>query len=94
MNDSVSVAVYSTEKLGIMAVAENQNPADFLDKLVLSNSDTNLLTHQFTTTEGTKIEFDVNCPKDRWVIQAINGKPVDRKYDYWPLIQGDFLKTN
>lgn len=94
MKDSVSVAVFSSEKLGIIAVAENQNPVDFLDKLVMSNSDTNLLTHQFTTTEGTKIEFDVNSPKDSWIIQSINGKPVDRKYDRWPLIQGDFLKTN
>lgn len=94
MNDSVSVAVYSTEKLGIMAIAENQKPEDFLDNVVRLNSDQSKFGHQFTMPEGTTIEFDVNSPKNRWVIQAINGKPVDRKYDYWPLIQGDFLKTN
>lgn len=94
MNDSVSVAVYSTENLGIMAVAENQKPEDFLDNVVRLNSDQSKFEHQFTMPEGTTIEFDVNSPKNRWVIQAINGKPVDRKYDCWPLIQGDFLKTN
>lgn len=94
MNDSVSVAVYSTEKLGIVAVSEGHDPATFLYHIVHLNSDWAKLEHQFTMPEGTTIEFDVNSPKDRWVIQAINGKPVDRKYDCWPLIQGDFLKTN
>lgn len=94
MNDSVSVAVYSSGKLGIMAITENQNPIDFLENIVCLNSDRPKLDHQFTTPDGTKIEYDVNSPKDSWVIRAINGNPVDRKYDRWPLIQGDFLKTN
>jgi hypothetical protein len=89
-NDSVVIAVYSTGKLGILAIAENQDPEDFLDKVVQSNSDRDLLTHQFTTTEGIKIEFKVNSPNDQWVIQSVDGKPVDRNYDHWPLIQGDF----
>jgi len=94
LNDSITVAVYSSKKLGIMAIAENQKPEDFLDNVVRLNSDQSKLEHQFTMPEGTTIEFDVNSPKDRWVIQAVDGKPVDRIYDHWPLIQGDFLKTN
>ena len=94
MNDSVSVAVYSSGKLGIMAITENQNPVDFLENIVRLNSDRPKLDHQFTMPDGTKIEYDVNSPKDSWVIRAINSKPVDRIYDRWPLIQGDFLKTN
>lgn len=94
MNDSVSVAVFSTEKLGIMAVAEDENPMDFLENIVRLNLDSRKLDHQFTMPDGTKIEYDVNSPKDTWVIQTIDDEPVDRMYDRWTLIQGDFLKTN
>jgi hypothetical protein len=92
MNDSVSVAVFSSEKLGIIAVSENQNSTDFLENIARLNADSSKLDHQFTMPYGTKLDYDVNSPKDSWVIQAINGKSVDRKYDCWPLIQGDFLK--
>ena len=94
MNDSVSVAVYSTEKLGILAIAENQHPGEFLANVVLLNSDRSKLEHQFTMPGGSKIEYDVNSLKDLWVIKSIDGKPVDRMYDHWPLIQGDFMKPN
>jgi len=92
MNDSVCVAVYSSEKLGIMAVAEGYDPATFLDHVVHLNSDRSKLEHQFMMPEGTIIGYDVNCSKDQWVIQSIDGKPVDRKFDKWPLIRGDFFR--
>jgi flagellar assembly factor FliW len=88
------VAVLSSEKLGIMVISENQKAEDFLDKIIVLNPNSCKLDHQFTMPDETKLEYDVNSPKNLWVIRATNGKPIDRNYDLWPLIQGDFLKTN
>ncbi len=94
MKDSVAVAVFSIGKLGIMVVTENQSPVDFLENIVRLNSDSRKLDHQFTMPDGTKIEYDVNSPKDKWVVQAIDYKPVDRMYDRWALIEGDFYSKD
>ena len=93
MSDSVCVAVYTSQNFGVLAVAENQDPAVFLDHVVHLNSERGKLEHQFTMPEGTIIGYDVNCSKDQWVIQSIDGKPVDRKFDKWPLIQGYFSEN-
>jgi len=92
MNDSVCVVILSSEKLGIVAVDESHDPATFLDHIVHLNSDWAKLEHQFSMPEGTIIGYDVNCSKDQWVIQSIDGKPVDREFDKWPLIRGDFFR--
>ena len=92
MNDSVCVAVFSSERLGIMAVAESHDPVTFLDHIVHLNSDWTKLEHQLTMPEGTIIGYDVNCSKDQWVIQSVDGRPVDRKFDKWPLIRCDFFR--
>ncbi|HNX55397.1 MAG TPA: hypothetical protein PKO30_07420 [Prolixibacteraceae bacterium] len=94
MSDSVSVAVFSSEKLGIMVISENQNPENFLNTIIGLNSDSRKLDHQFTMPDETKLEYDVNSPKDSWVIQAINGQPVNRVFDRWALIEGDFYRKN
>jgi hypothetical protein len=94
MADSVSVAVYSTERLGIMAIAEQQNPKTFLEDIIRLNSDCAQLGHRFTMPCGSEIEYDLSSPKDKWVIKLVDRHPLDRNYDKWPLIQGNFQKSN
>lgn len=94
MNDSVSVAVFSTEKLGIMAIAEQQNPKTFLEDIVRLNPDCTQLEHRFMMPGGSEIEYDLCSPKDKWVIKTVDGHPLDRDYDKWPLIEGEFQKSN
>jgi len=87
--DSLLIAVYSTPNLGILSVHEKQNPQELADRLFASNSDPEKLKTQFLLPAGLKIEYDVFAPKDMWVIKAIDGNPVDRNCDKWPLIEGD-----
>ncbi len=94
MNDSVSVAVYSTEKLGIMAITEQQNPKIFLEDITCLNTDIAQLDHRFRMPGGSEIEYDLSSPKDQWIIKSVDGNPLERNYDKWPLIQGNFQKSN
>lgn len=42
----------------------------------------------FETRDSLLIEYNIDAPKDKWVLKAVDGKPLDRDYDNWPLIDG------
>jgi hypothetical protein len=87
--DSLLIAVHFTPGLGIMAIFENQNPQELVKKLMEANPDPEILKSQFRFPSGSKIDFDVEAPKDKWVIKSVDGKPLDRDFDRWPLICGN-----
>jgi len=93
MKDSISIAVYSTEKLGLMAVFEGIQPAHVLENILRSNPTQEKLGYIFQFPGGSKIEYDVNAPRNMWVIKSVDGNPVDRNFDQWPLIDGDLRTT-
>jgi len=90
MKDSISLAVYSTDKLGVMAVFEGLQPTGLLENIVSSNPDQKKLSNTFQFPDENIIEYDVNAPKNTWIIKSVDGKPVDRDFDKWPLISGEF----
>ncbi len=92
VNDSLCVAIHSAGSLGIMAVFNSRKPNELADELFNSNPDAGVLKRQFQFPGGSKIEYDVNAPKNSWVIKAVDGKEMHREFDKWPLIAGD--KTN
>ena len=93
-NDSISVVVYSTEKFGLMAVFEGFNPKDLLEAILKENSDSKELSQFFQFPNGHKLSYDVNSPEEKWVIISDNGQLLDRDFDKWPLIDGDFKNEN
>lgn len=90
LDESLSLAVFSSQNLGIMALFEGQEPAEILQDLGAANPEKELLATQFKFPGGSLIEYDVFAPKDLWVITRVDAKPVDRDYDNWPLITGEF----
>ena len=90
MKDSISVAIYNTQNFGLMVVAEGIQPESFLKELMQANPDPQKLLQSIQLSGGSKIEYEVNAPKDKWVIKSVDGKPVDRNFDQWPLIEGNF----
>jgi hypothetical protein len=92
LNDSLALAVHSAGSIGIMALFNNRNPTGIAEKLLESNPDAKVLMKQFQFPGGRKIEYDVNAPKNSWVIKTVDGKPADREFDKWPLIEGDLAK--
>lgn len=90
VGDSLCVAVHSSEGIGIIALFNNRIPAELAEELQQFNRDAQLLKTQFRFPGGSKIEYQVNAPKNRWVIRAVDGIEQDRVFDKWPLISGDF----
>lgn len=88
--DGVLVAVYATDNLGLMAVFEDISAENLLKSLIQANPNAAQLSTQFQFPKGGEVEFDVNAPQNKWVIKAINGQAVDRDFDKWALINGDF----
>ncbi|MGQ1786171.1 MULTISPECIES: hypothetical protein [unclassified Saccharicrinis] len=84
------VVVYSTRNIGLMTVFEDSNAAQILKAVVDKNPDKDRLNTHFQFPQGVGVEYDVNAPKDKWVIKSIDHKEVDRNYDNWPLINGSF----
>lgn len=87
-NDGVSVAVFSTDKFGLMAVFEGENASGLLEKIILKNPAEDKLNQYFQFPDGQKIGYDVNAPKNKWVIVSENDHALDREFDKWPLIEG------
>lgn len=86
LQDSLTVAVYSEEEIGLIAVfGDNKNP-DLLDELIQLNP-TAKLHGEFSFPGGRKITYDVHAPKNKWVINSVNDQPTDRNFDAWPLIE-------
>ncbi len=86
--DSLLIAVHSTNDFGILALFRNQNPAELVRKLTEANPEQGKLRSSFQFPAGLRIEFEVLAPEDKWVITAVDGQPVDRDFDQWPLING------
>ena len=89
--DSLLIAVHSTLNFGILALFNHQSPDELVKKLAEANPDPEKLKSSFQFPVGAKIEYEVLAPKDKWVITGVDGKPVDREYDKWPLIEGELL---
>lgn len=87
---NLHVAVFSSENLGIMAVFENQVPERIMQALEASNNDKDVLKTQFKFPGGSFVEYDVNAPRNKWVITGVDKQTVEREYDSWPLISAEF----
>ncbi len=88
--DNVLIAVHSENQFGLIAVFENTDAATLLSQLTQSNPDKESLRTSFQFPDGNNLTYDVRAPKDKWVIMAENGQMLDRDFDQWPLISGDF----
>jgi hypothetical protein len=65
-----------------------ETPRQLAEALAASNPDEAVLVHVFHRPGGMTVEYDVNAPKGKWPITAIDGKPADRNYDQWPQMEG------
>jgi hypothetical protein len=85
------IAVFNQDFLGLLAVFSNSTlePEGLLQALEKANPSEEALQTVFHWPEGGAIEYDVNAPIGFWPICAINGAPVQREYDQWPLWEGD-----
>lgn len=86
----LTVAVYSTPALGLLAVFPDRDPDDVLRGILENNSDAAALSHRFRFPNGPELTYDLAAPMDRWVMISRDGQRLDRGYDRWPLLNGWF----
>lgn len=92
LSDTLAVAVHSSDGLGIVSVFRNRKATELADELLKCNPDLQILKRHFRFPGGRVIEYDVNAPKNQWVMISVDGKPLDRDFDKWPLIGGDYKR--
>jgi hypothetical protein len=89
-DENVFLAVFSSDKFGIMAIFENQDPEMLVKNLEKENPDMERLKTHFQFPGGLLIEYDVKAPKNKWVIIKVDKSNLDREFDNWSLINGEF----
>ena len=87
--NNLLIAVHSEADFGLIAIFANINADVLLSNLRMLNPDNKLLKSEFQFPGGQKLSYDVNAPKNKWVIVTVNGALQNRNFDKWPLIDGD-----
>ncbi len=87
--EGIFLGVYSKEKLGLMVIVRAASAGDALDRILTANPDKKRYQTQFRHPNGNFIEYDLDAPKDTWVIKRVNNKSVNREFDRWPFFEGN-----
>ncbi|MCB1066238.1 MAG: hypothetical protein KDN20_25380 [Verrucomicrobiae bacterium] len=83
-----TIGVYSTDTLGLFCLLKGADPRAHLKQLTEANPNGSVLERRFVWPSGATLEYDVHSTKNRWVISAVEGKPVNRDHGTWPLMEG------
>jgi hypothetical protein len=89
ISEGIHLAIYSQKDLGLMVIVRAPSARKALHGILTSNPDKRLYSTQFKHPNGNLMEYDLDSRKDTWVIKRINNHPVDRKFDHWPLFEGN-----
>lgn len=85
-NADFFILTYSNKSCGLLFLTPKQEaPEKVLDEMVLKNKNLNLSETAITPANDT-ITFQLNAPKNIWVIKSVNSKPLDRKFNHWKKI--------
>jgi hypothetical protein len=82
------LVVHSSADLGVLHLVQSAAPGEVLASTTAANPELPVLRHSFQSSDGSRIQYEINAARDRWVIQKVNGRPVDRHFDGWPMIEG------
>ena len=89
ISEGIFLAAYSEKDLGLMVIVRAQSAEASLETILQNNPDKKLCQTQFNHPNGNFIEYDLNSPKDKWVITKVNKETVDREFDHWPFFEGN-----
>lgn len=87
---ALCVAIHSSPTLGVVHVVRSAEPQAVLSAVESANADLGVLQNRFQFSNGSLVEYDTTAAKDRWVIQRVDGQPVDRDFDDWALYESHF----
>ncbi|EMI16114.1 putative secreted protein, partial [Rhodopirellula maiorica SM1] len=91
---NLCVAVHSRDDFGVVHIVRSSDPEQVLRSLQSANSNAKQLRSSFQIPNGSLIRYDTHAAKNRWVIQQVDGRPMDRDFDRWPSMIGSIDVTN
>ena len=87
ITEGVFLAIYSKKEIGLMAIVRSNSAKDVLNKIIENNGDESRLNTRFNHPNGNIIDYDLESPKDQWVITRVNRKNMDRDFSKWPFFE-------
>ncbi len=81
----IYLAIFSKEELGLMVIVRSNSVENILEDILRKNSDEKKLSTYFNHPNGNLIEYDLNSPKDQWVIKSVNNISTNRNFSEWDL---------
>ena len=91
ITEGVFLAIYSKKEIGLMAIVRSNSARDVLNKIIENNGDESRLNTRFNHPNGNIIDYDLESPKDQWVITRVNRKNMDRDFSKWPFFESPNL---
>ena len=85
INEGIYLAIFSKEELGLMVIVRSNSGENILEDILKKNSDEKKLSTYFNHPNGNIIEYDLNSPKDQWVIKSVNKISTNRNFSKWDL---------
>jgi hypothetical protein len=89
ISEGIFLAVFSETDLGLMVIAKGNSAEIVTSEILQNNPDKKIYKTQFKHPNGNLIEYDLDSPKNTWVIKSVNNLPVNRKFDTWPFFEGN-----
>ena len=85
ITEGIYLATFSKEELGLMVIVRSNSVENILEDILKKNSDEKKLSTCFNHPNGNLIEYDLNSPKDQWVIKSVNKISTNRNFSEWDL---------
>jgi hypothetical protein len=85
ITEGIYLATFSKEELGLMVIVRSNSVENILEDILRKNSDEKKLSTYFHHPNGNIIEYDLNSPKDQWVIKSVNKISTNRNFSEWDL---------
>ena len=86
----VNVLTYTSDAVSLFYLLPDFDPQTLLDIMMRKNPSDDLLANEFNTYFDETIRYDIDAPKDTWVIQSVSGFAINRSLDSWALLEGSF----
>ena len=85
----VKILVYTGREMALFSLLPDFDNDLLLDVMIEKNANEALLPKQFTTFFDEVIRYDLDAPKDTWVIESVSGVAINRDFDTWALLEGE-----
>ena len=88
ISKGVFLGAYSKKGIALLVILKATSGIEALQVILRNNPDTKKYASQFTHPNGNVLHYDLNAPKNKWVIKSINGIEQERDFEKWPFFDG------